>query len=625
MGWAMAIQAESVFTPLVLDASEKTMTEQPNLGEHLLTAESPALRERLLHPERLFLWEGAESVGPGTLFYATTEETRRLWMAGWLDAATEWTVLEDAWAGDDSLSLAFQSHGGAEVGDGLYREMQGQSRNEENRTPAYLVEGKVAATTRLRIRTKVHQNDVATYRTFGQRSDRLRSSQGWGDMAYQGENLPTRSLALVAMDYDPNWGRIGAALAHGWHWSLSPITGTYHPWVVTLSKLQWAWNENFGAYWNQAHWETPDAVRMQEGKGLQTEVGMAMRDRGDGWGWRIGLGVERRIWRVSDDSNATLGFSGRDGIHFPFSLEAKRRADFDGYPGLEWKTEWQTTSRDGLVVLQGNSSLARMSGRHRPEFSIAGYGVHRITDGTGTSEWRRLPDTSTVADAKESVPGKNSWEIVGGFRPKRFAGGAAGSLSYAFVPGSESMSFRGQVATDWGRPKWEGQVTENQVGDVQAAMNPTQEQTAREGRYVGSQHALHNAQVQWTVATTRIPRTTWSTTTGARIFLGREATQLEYEPAPFWASSEWNTTLPTDLFTTALIQFVGPKIVRGFSSTPWRIAPHWECQLGMRQTFLQNRMGAQVQFLHAFGKEVLEHPMGNPLRFRVRIGMDGRW
>jgi hypothetical protein len=583
-----------VIDSLAADSLGTANSGPGSLVARLLPAESPALRERLLHPHRLFVWDGAETVGPGDVFYASLEWTRRLMWAGPFDPAAEWQVLGDAWAGDDSLSVGFRSQGGAEAGDGLYREMQGQSRPEDNRTPAYRIEGKAAVTSQLRLRALLDQNDVATYRTFGGRADQLEGSGHWGDFALQGENLPTRSLAFGAIDYEQRIGHLGAAFARGWRWSLSPITGTYHPWLFTLTRLTADWSEHTGLYFSLGQWQSPEGVANPEGEGTLSEVGLRLHGGGMGWAWRLQWGVQRRqleTWEGADDSARTSGFADMDDERFPFVLAAQRRFTFEDAPSLEWRTDLKAASQDGLLTLQGQSQFLRKTGAHRPEASLQGYFAYRTADATV---------------AYEFLEGGS-----GAFLPERTARGGAALVGYAWVKGPETLSLKGHVATDWGRPVFQG----DWVADT----------FTRTGAYVGSEHALHNFGMTASAVTTRMPRLRLAALGAWRTFAGQEADNLEYEPSPYWLGGELSTALKTDLSGIALLRFVGPKTVRGFSEKAWRTEPHLEAHFGLRQAFWHDRLAAHAQMLHAFAEERLEHPFGNPVRFRVLVGLDGRW
>lgn len=581
----------------------------------LLRAESPALRERLLQAHRLFVWDGAEAVGPGEVFYAPPEWTRRLMWAGPFDANSEWQVLGDAWNRDDSLVAAFRLQGGAEAGDGLYREMQGQTRTEENRTPAYRIEGTAAVTSQLRLRLLLDQNDVATYRTFGSRAAKLETDADWGDYALQGENLPTRSVSLGAVDYDQRIGHLGFAFARGWRWSLSPITGTYHPWHYTLTRLNADWSEHTGLYFNLAQWESPEGVTQPEGEGTLSEVGLRLHGGGVGWAWRLQWGVQRRQLENRQNLDAgdsskvfATGFKAMDEERFPLTLAAQRRFTFDDAPSLEWRTDLLANSRDGLISLQGQSQFLRKSGMHRPEAALQAYFNYRTSDVT--------------------VAYEHLMSSMAGFYPDRTARGLATLAGYQFMKGPETLGLKAHFASDWGRPVFEDPFLN--LGVTPSASTPSGNLATygygyRGGNYVGSSHALHNYGLLASASSTRMPYLRLAALAGLRGFIGHDADKLEYEPAPYWLGGEATTSLKTDLTGIALIRYVGPKTVRGFSEKPWRTEPHFETHFALRQAFWQNRLAAHAQMLHAFADERLEHPFGNPVRFRVLMGLDGRW
>jgi len=590
------------------DSASRAWSDLRGLADRLLPAESPALKERLTHPERLFLWEGSENVGPGETFYTSPGWARRLMGAGQVDPRETWELLADPMAGDTGR-VGLRLRGGSETGDGLYREMQGRSRPEQNRTPYFSADAHAYALPQLRLRALVDQNDVSTYRTFSNRAGLLKPSAPWSDLAYFGENLPTRSYALGEMHFKQRGGVLHAAVARGWHWGLSPVTGSTRPWLVALTRIDAGFDEANGIYLDLAQWETPEEALHDAGQGFASEVGLRLTGGEDDWAWRLMWGYSRR--RI--EPGRAGGFEPLDVEGFPLTLSAGKRIHPESLGDWAWTTRIQATSRDGLASAQGHSVFGKEKGAHRPEAGLEGFADKRFSGAPIAREY--------AYDTSETV--------VGEIRPARLARGLAAHLRYGWQGKQEYAEIKTHFASEWGRPVFFGEVGESAETAAQSSTGGL-----RQGLYRGSDYVLHNVTATAKAQSVRVRGVYLGVFSGWRAFFGEEAQRLEYEPAPYWAGGNITLDLPTDLQITALVQAVGGKRVRqwggeaaqpGSAPASFRVAPHFENQVGIRQRFLKNRFAAQLQCLHAFGDEILEHPAGNPLRFRIHFGLEGHW
>ena len=55
----------------------------------------------------------------------------------------------------------------------------------------------------------------------------------------------------------------------------------------------------------------------------------------------------------------------------------------------------------------------------------------------------------------------------------------------------------------------------------------------------------------------------------------------------------------------------------------FEVPDHLEGNLALNQVLFDDRLKLSASLLHAFGEEILEHPNGNPLIFRILVGMEG--
>jgi hypothetical protein len=143
---------------------------------------------------------------------------------------------------------------------------------------------------------------------------------------------------------------------------------------------------------------------------------------------------------------------------------------------------------------------------------------------------------------------------------------------------------------------------------------------SRAGVYRGSEHALQRWQAS-SFAEARVWLLRLRASAGWQDFFGAEADSLEFSPAPYFGETAVRLTLPRNFRAEARLQGMGPKHYRGFGVS-LRTPPHLENHLALEQGLFANRVLARLAFFHAFGDEVLEHPLGNPLRFRIVAGLD---
>jgi len=117
---------------------------------------------------------------------------------------------------------------------------------------------------------------------------------------------------------------------------------------------------------------------------------------------------------------------------------------------------------------------------------------------------------------------------------------------------------------------------------------------------------------------------TWKLQGGTRAFAGRDAGAMEYLPSPWWLGGGGGYTFPSELRLEGFVNWLGPKEVRGWGA-PFEAPAHWENNFALAQKLFEDRLELSAVFLHAFGREVLEHPNGSPVRFRILTEAEGRF
>jgi hypothetical protein len=114
----------------------------------------------------------------------------------------------------------------------------------------------------------------------------------------------------------------------------------------------------------------------------------------------------------------------------------------------------------------------------------------------------------------------------------------------------------------------------------------------------------------------------WRFEAGWRGFAGEEADRMEYRPSPWWAGLGLGVEFPSDLKVETLVHWVGPKEVRGWGED-FETPAHFESNAALVQSLFDERLELSASLLHAFGDAVQEHPNGNPLLFRIVVGVEG--
>lgn len=117
---------------------------------------------------------------------------------------------------------------------------------------------------------------------------------------------------------------------------------------------------------------------------------------------------------------------------------------------------------------------------------------------------------------------------------------------------------------------------------------------------------------------------------GVRRFRTREPLPLDYEPSPYQASLQTFFRFPSDLEAGLRLDYLGPKKTFPREQSPGererlRIPPHPEAAFSLRQGLPRERFGesaVRLTALHAFGRDRLEHPFGNPYRFRLLLSFE---
>jgi hypothetical protein len=209
----------------------------------------------------------------------------------------------------------------------------------------------------------------------------------------------------------------------------------------------------------------------------------------------------------------------------------------------------------------------------------------------------------------------------------------------AIAGGEMGMALTGQGAAEWGTPRFEnagdamnsnGNIGQEGIADGNSG-NESEiwlGYPVRTGVMGSSRHSLWQAGALWEAGWKKTQAKSGheqvlQITVRWREFFGEESHALEWDPAVWSGGLLARVCLFDDLELEARWNLVGEKFYRGFGET-LRIQPHSETHFGARHS-LGKRVSVSVALLNAFGEELQEHPLGNPYRFRVMAGAQGRW
>ena len=196
-------------------------------------------------------------------------------------------------------------------------------------------------------------------------------------------------------------------------------------------------------------------------------------------------------------------------------------------------------------------------------------------------------------------------------RPGKHSRGYAVSADYAYRRSAFAAGLEVRGAQEWEAPVFRLE-----------SLDSSGTARIRSGFYAGSDHVLENGSVKLFAQGGSGEKLAWSLGGGLRGFRGGDAAAMEYRPSPWWTEAGSGWTFRSDLRLEGKLRYLGPKEVRGWGPV-FRVPSHFENDFALVQSLASGRMKLTLSALHAFGDPVLEHPNGNPLRFRILAGTEG--
>lgn len=548
-----------------------------------IPAETEMLQDRLGDPQHHFLLDSQHGFLSGREFYqAQGEVPQFLWPAHpWM------RLLPDRRWLKDSALVDFRALVGNEVGDPLLGELSGDNPGG-NRTPMTTGSVTWSPTGEWGLNAGLDQNDHFSYRTFPARLA-LAGEERWDELSWIGGNLPPKSQAHLGGVLHRHGGLLSAQFNRGWWWTASPVSGKPYPWKGFNADFHTRAGDDFDLSLVDQSWESAAPGSFQAARWRRTEMtlGFAGGSRG-GWRWRLELGGQRRTL-YADSAFPTF-----EEDTYPWRFRYRQNWSPDEGSPLKAETQGSFGVRERMVSAQHATDLRQTWGPHQLGQTVKAYYRNPLS---GYREPLEILDPDTL------------WTAA--LEPGRHARGLAGGGEYRYRRSAFQASLAGFYAVEWGTPVFRGAIVDTVEGLL-----------IRAGAYRGGNHAFAGFGGRFQAGGRLWRPASWRLQGGLRGFEGKEAGLLEFRPSPWWMGGGLACEFPSRLRLESLVHWMGPKEVRGWGPV-FEVPSHVEGNLALIQSLFGDRLELSAAFLHAFGEEVLEHPNGNPLVFRILAGAKG--
>ncbi len=534
------------------------------------SAESPAIADRLHHPWNQFLLNGQTSFSAGDLFYAEQRFSSRERFS----LMPEFPILPVFPENDSAFASA-----GANTGNEINRE------GIVDQTPFTRGFIRSHLTSASRIAWEGEEDDLLSSRTFPRR-DSILGNRAASELAYLGDSLPPLSLWRAGAELQQRGGALRVGHARGFVWAPSLLTGENYPMKAQGTEMRVGLDEDLGMRFRYYSYDGMSAQPRDAPKATFSEVGLAVKGGSDPWIWKFEWGYRKRViekgslWAPLDRASYPWAFHG----------------------GREWKGEdipWKIRMRAGLEydesALLSRGVVEAEEPLKKNVFSQSLRIYHR----------HPFDDSAFIAEAR---PGDLSPTVF--YRVPPNGRGAALSLGYDFRDSSWEAGCGGFGSLEWEIPIFEGSA---EIPGGASYWN------SRRGVYRGADDVLGRGGASLHAEAKAGGHVRIRAEAGWQEFYGEEEAALEFSPAPYFGETEARCQFAHGFRAEARLQGMGAKEYRGYGIS-LRVPPHFENHLGLEQSF-GARLKLRMALFHAFGDEILEHPLGNPLRFRVFAGL----
>ncbi len=529
-------------------------------------AESPLLESRRLHPERVFIIDGANGVTLDEDFYLAPQEHVRFGAAYRPPALARIPSLlpRNSFRASDPAGLwGFSTRMGNEVGDPYLLELV--DPDVENHTPytagflRFPLGGAVSGTLGL------EQNDHFSYATVARRGGFAGATPS--ELSWFGENIPPYSLLRGVIEGDAAGGRWRGDVDQGWWWNFSSLSGISYPFEGRRSRFDF--DHSGGPGFTLSHHDAGHPRGHYSFSENEASARLPI-SWGENARLRLSAGVANRRLRADTLVKAFEEWES------PWRAEWEWARQSDLTPGIQATGHLQWREGVGLAEQQITYRPAwawDWQPRIRAYYLIPRQGYSSVDD--PVESWTRNP----------------GWH----------ARGVTTALTYSRQIAATGFTLEAKEAREWGLPLVTG-------GEVPRGSFP-------------SPHMLGNRSLTLRTEGSLIENLEYSLSAGVRRFFGTGTSHLEFQPAPFWLSLAWAKRFQSDLSLEASTTYMGSKQVRGWGED-FSIPSHWEHHVFLEQSFLEGRLRLHYGALNLFMPDLPEHPLGNPLRFRILAGAE---
>lgn len=539
------------------------------------SAETDFLLDRAEQPWNHFLLNGQEGFVAGRDFYQSAGDAMPfLWPTHpFLRFGND-----RRWQGDSSIA-AFDATGANAPGEGP--------------SPYSAVDVVVSPIEELRLRLGLDQNGLYSQKTLPSRRSIVTAAHK-GDIAWYGGDAPIKSQASLGAAYSKRGSTMAAQYNQGWWWTTSPVSGQAFPWEGFNAELLYHAGEDFNLSLVEQQWDSPSPFQFHKSHWRRSEINMSFLGASAGaWLWRFDIGYERRAM-LSEGA-----FDEFEEKTYPFRF--RYRQDWTAPDSLPLKmlSQGNFGYREGMFLAQHGTELRQPLGTHQPMQFLRGYYRYPFKGYTLATE-------NLTADS----------QFVALYRPGKQSRGWVGGAEYREVRKAFLVGLGGDYAMEWELPLFEGGTLDTLPGGY----------LRRQGELRGSDFVLQNATGKVFASGDLAGQGNWRFQAGIRHFWGREAEKMEYLPSPWWVlgGTGWEISAKSGKTRLDLqVAHMGPKEIRGWGPD-FEVPEHTEVHITASQSLFSDQWKLTVVGMHTLGEEILEHPNGNPVQYRLAAGIEGK-
>ncbi len=564
-------------------------------------AESPIFKHRLDHPDAHFLIDTYNGHVTGEKFYHRPGLSRRfLWpQHEYHDYRSQFSRTDFS---DQTFFLS--GHMGSEVGDPHIQELM-HTQGSPNKTPISYGAISYSPRDKLWIFSAFEQNDQFSMVTY----DWRRSIVSRPDAPWFGGNIPTRSFT----DFGFRW--LGAPVmlsAQGsffWNWTVSPYSGAQIPWRGRNFLAEAEYEGQFGFTFEVQGWE--DILEVSpEGAWRQIHIRPY-------WKRPFSVGSHQiKLNTYVDWTDVKLSFANPPSALFD---------PFYGYPEIQMDAPHPFFAGADIAYGFKPSDSARAAHTYT-RLKFFGNSLHIDTENRWREKraWGGFSGGMRVFTEKASDLAPNVREIWHDLEGREAI----------YHPNARPRGWLGEVGGHLMRGgfKLDGQVGGALEWDVSYFAEDTvfgfgKKSLFRSGEVNHFNEVMHSRfgifSAHWTAAQNVDLWIGYK----RRAFFAPSGNRLDFVPARHLYSWGLSARFPSNLHINMKSHWVGEKVVQGWvrDAGVFTVPSHFEHNITLVQTFLQEKVSLHYSMLHAFGPEIREHPAGNPLRFRIDAGADFRF